>query len=40
MPVTNERYEGKRGSTQGERKEKRPAVNATDRPSGSFIAGS
>jgi hypothetical protein len=28
MPVTNERYEGSRGSTQGERKERNPAAKA------------
>jgi hypothetical protein len=29
IPVMNERYEGKRGSTQGDRKEKSPPANAT-----------
>src|SRR5262245_3176244 len=32
MPVMNERYEGKRGSTQGERNEKSPALRATAMP--------
>jgi hypothetical protein len=32
MPVINERYEGKRGRTQGDRKEKSPAPNATATP--------
>src|SRR5215467_7477080 len=35
IPVTKERYEGKRGRTQGERNEKRPAENATTTPSDS-----
>jgi hypothetical protein len=35
IPVTNERYEGKRGSTQGERNEKSPAEKATRIPSDS-----
>src|SRR5262249_14481558 len=33
MPVMNERYDGKRGSTQGERNENNPALNATATPS-------
>src|SRR5262247_2018266 len=32
MPVTNERYDGKSGSTQGDRNEKSPAENATTMP--------
>src|SRR4029434_878953 len=35
IPVTNERYEGKSGSTQGERNEKSPAEKATRMPSDS-----
>jgi len=31
IPVINERYEGKRGNTQGDKKENAPAVNATRR---------
>src|SRR5216684_6176112 len=37
MPVTKDRYEGNSGSTQGDRNENSPAVNATTTPSGSFI---
>jgi len=33
MPVMNERYDGKRGSTHGERNENNPALNATATPS-------
>jgi hypothetical protein len=36
MPVMNERYDGKRGSTHGDRKEKSPAENATRTPSDSL----
>jgi hypothetical protein len=32
IPVMNERYDGKSGSTHGERNEKRPAENATRTP--------
>ena len=32
MPVMNDRYDGKSGSTQGERNEKSPAEKATRTP--------
>src|SRR5215470_5891987 len=37
IPVTNERYDGKSGSTHGERNEKSPAENATSTPSDSAM---
>jgi hypothetical protein len=37
IPVMKERYEGKRGSTHGDRNEKSPAEKATRTPSDSLI---
>ncbi len=36
IPVMNDRYDGKSGSTQGERNEKSPAEKATRTPSDSL----
>src|SRR5262249_31049312 len=40
IPVTKDRYEGKSGSTHGDRNENSPALNATTTPSGSLIGDS